>query len=139
MNLDATNAALGDPTSRGNATPPASDVLDVQGLRRRCMGDLDLMQSVLKLFVERMPMELKTIEEALQVRDLEQMARIAHRVRGTSASMSANAIARAAGAIEDAGRQGQLSDLPANVEHLRDEWEKYLICADALLSEAQST
>jgi HPt (histidine-containing phosphotransfer) domain-containing protein len=128
MNLNAPDAVL-----------LPCGVLDLKGLHDRCMGDVDLVQRVLKMFEERMPEEFETIEKALQGRDTEQIARVAHRVKGTAASVSAGRLTQAAGEIEDAGREGRLADLPAGVERLHDEWEKYLNCAAALLSTANST
>jgi HPt (histidine-containing phosphotransfer) domain-containing protein len=138
-NLRTSHPASDDLVGCPSATPLSSDVLDLGALRNRCMGDLDLVQRVLKTFEERMPEEMETIEKALQLRDTEQIACVAHRVRGCSASMSADGLMRAAAEIEDAGRQGRLTDLPAGIERLHDEWEKYLDCAAALLSAADNT
>lgn len=138
MNSNTTDATRTDPSRRCAATTCPKNVFDLEGLRKRCMGDLHLVQNVLKTFHERMPTELKTIETALQSRDTDEIARIAHRVRGTSASVSADGMARAAAAVEDAGRHGQLDELSNNVKHLRDEWETYLNYADELLSAAKN-
>jgi HPt (histidine-containing phosphotransfer) domain-containing protein len=134
-----TSQAANDLAVRPSATSLPSGVLDLEALRNRCMGDVGLVQRVLKTFQERMPEEMETIEKSLLSRDAEQIAHIAHRVRGCSASMSADGLMRAATEIEEASRQGRLSDLPAGIEHLRDEWEKYLDCAAALLSAANNT
>jgi HPt (histidine-containing phosphotransfer) domain-containing protein len=138
MNLNASDAA-GDFACRASATSFPSGVLDVEGLCHRCMGNIDLVQRVLKMFAERMPEEMATIEKAIELRDTEQVARVAHRVRGTSASVSADGLMRAATEIEDVSRQGRLADLPPRVEQLRGEWEKYLSCAAVLLSAANAT
>ncbi len=139
MNSPASDAASGDLARRPTATPLSSGVLDLEGLRNRCMGNADLVQRVLKMFEQQFPAEMETIENALQLRDTEQLARVAHRVKGTSASMSAAGLTRAAAEIEDASRQGRLGELPAGIERLHDEWEKYLDCAAALLSAANTT
>jgi HPt (histidine-containing phosphotransfer) domain-containing protein len=134
-----TNPNTIDSASGASAALPPSDIFDLEGLRNRCMGDLNLAHNVLKIFQERMPVELKTIEDALQRQDVELVARVAHRIRGTSASISAASLARAAEEIESAGRQGRVDDIPTGVGHLHDEWEKYLNCAAALLSAANNT
>ncbi len=100
------------------------------------MGNVELVQEVLRQFETRTPEEIEAIEKALQLQDAEQIARLAHRLRGTSATISAEGLTRAAADLEDVGRQGRLADLPAGIEHLRDEWERYLNCAAALLSAA---
>ena len=105
-------------------------------LRNRCMGNIDLVQRILKTFQERIPEEMKTMEKALELQDTEQIARVAHRVKGTSASISADGIMRAAMAIEDVSREGRVADIPASIERLHDEWERYLDRATTLLSAA---
>ena len=100
------------------------------------MGNIDLMQRVLKMFQERIPEEMETMEKALKLRDTEQIARVAHRVKGTSASISADGLMRAATEIEDVSRAGRVADIPAGIERLHDEWEKYLDYAATLLSAA---
>jgi HPt (histidine-containing phosphotransfer) domain-containing protein len=114
----------------------SSGILDLEELRSRCMGNIELVQQVLKKFESRTPEEIEAIEKALQLQDTQQIARVAHRLRGTSATVSAEGLTRAAAEIEDVSRQGRLADLPTGVERLRDEWEKYLNCAAALLSAA---
>jgi len=61
---------------------------------------------------------------ALERADMEGLARVAHRVRGSSATVSAEGLAQAAAEIEDASRAGQVTDVPVRIERLRDEWRK---------------
>lgn len=136
--LNAPDAAAGELAARPPTTSLPSGVLDLEELRNRCMGNVDLVQQVLKSFEQRIPEEMETIEKALQLRDTEQIARIAHRVKGTSATVAAQGLMRAAAEIEDVGRQGRLADLPPAIEHLHDEWGEYLNCAAALLSAAST-
>ncbi len=138
MNLNASDAARGHPAGRPSATPLPSGVLDFEALRNRCMGNVDLVQRVLKTFKEQMPKEMEKMEQALATRDTKEIARVAHRVKGTSASMSADGLMRAAAEIENVSRESRVTDLPAGIERLHDEWEKYLDCAAALLSAANS-
>jgi len=102
------------------------------------MGDIDLVQRVLKTFQERIPEEMETMEKAFKLNDAEQVACVAHRVKGSSASMSAGGLAQAAAEIEAVSRAGRAADIPASIEHLRDEWEKYLDYAVTLLSAADT-
>ena len=134
--FNTSNAASGEFAAGPPTTSLASGVLDLEELRNRCMGDVDLVQQVLKNFEQRIPEEMETIEKALQLQDTEQIACIAHRVKGTLATVSAEGSDACRGGNRKAGRQGRLSDLPAGIEHLHDEWEKYLNCAAALLSAA---
>ena len=135
-NLHASDADRGDVVCREGVQPRASDVLDLEGLCKRCMGNIDLVQRVLKTFQQRIPGEMEAMEKALEARDTEQIARVAHRVKGSSASVSAAGVARAAAEIEDVSRAGSVTDIPASIGHLHDEWGQYLDYATRLLPSA---
>ena len=111
-----------------------SDVLDLERLRNRCMGNIDLLQRVLDQFHKRLPEELAELERALELRDSEQVARVAHRIKGTSANVSAEGLKRTAAEIEDLGRMGRVKDVPMRLERLRNEWERYLEHTSTLFS-----
>jgi HPt (histidine-containing phosphotransfer) domain-containing protein len=121
---DTNKATSGNSVCNQAAGPPTSRVLDVEGLVNRCMGNIELAQRVLEKFRQRLPEELAELEEALRLGDVEKLARTAHRIRGSSATMSAEGLATAAAGVEDAGRQGRASDIPLCIERLRDEWSK---------------
>ena len=120
-NADRSEAA-GRPT--GNAA--CSKVLDLEGLLNRCMGNIGLVQRVLQKFEERMPEEFKDMESALESGDIDRVASLAHRVKGSSASVSAEGMMHAAAEIETAGRSGCETDLSERMVRLRDEWKRYL-------------
>jgi HPt (histidine-containing phosphotransfer) domain-containing protein len=113
-----------DPADRQTAPTAASKVLDLDGLLHRCMGDIDLVQRVLEKFQQRVPEELAEIEKALQAGNAEQLARTAHRLKGSSATVSAEGLVSAAAEIEDAGRQGRMADAADCLTRLHNEWKK---------------
>jgi HPt (histidine-containing phosphotransfer) domain-containing protein len=104
----------------------ASEVLDREGLCARCLGNIDFVQRVLDKFQQRIPAELAELDRVLALNDGEQLARVAHRMKGTSANVSAAGLAQAAAEVEDLGRASRMADVPGAIERLRDEWEKYL-------------
>jgi HPt (histidine-containing phosphotransfer) domain-containing protein len=117
-------------------TPPEcadSQVLDIEGLCHRCMDNIDFVQRVLEKFEQHIPEELAELEQVLSLGDAERVARVAHRIKGTSANVSANRLERAAAEIEELGRMGRVADVPPQLEHLRSEWKRYLNCAAQLL------
>jgi HPt (histidine-containing phosphotransfer) domain-containing protein len=120
--------------SRQPAESAYSDVLDIERLRNRCMGNIDLLQRVLDQFSKRLPEELAELERALELSDSEQVARIAHRIKGTSANVSAERLQHAAAEIESLSRMGCVTDVPPRLDRLRHEWERYLDHTTTLFS-----
>ncbi len=110
---------------RQAADIPPPEVLNLEELRNRCMGNIQLVRRILEKFQQRLPAELAELENAFELNDTEQIARVAHRIKGTSASVSAKDLAQAAAAIEEASRTGQVTDIPPRIESLRSEWERY--------------
>ncbi|MBN2295442.1 MAG: Hpt domain-containing protein [Pirellulales bacterium] len=100
------------------------ELLNLEGLRNRCMGNIQLVERILNKFQQRMPEELEELEKALELSDTEQIARIAHRVKGTSASVSASTLQQAATEIEDLSRAGRITEIPVRIEQLRGEWDR---------------
>lgn len=124
--------------SRQRAESASSTVLDLEGLRNRCMGNIDLVQRVLHKFEQLLPEALAELEAGLDLEDAEQIARIAHRIKGNSANVSAKGLQQVAAEIEDLSHTGRLTDIPLSLERLRGEWERYLEYVSTLLSAADA-
>ncbi len=102
----------------------------------RCLGNIDFVQRVLEKFQQRLPEELAELERLLQLGETEQLARVAHRIKGTSANVSAPGLFQAAANIEALGRSGRMADIPRGIAHLRTEWEGYLSHVSTLFAMA---
>ncbi len=108
-------------------------------LRNRCMGNADLMRRVLKKFQRRFSEELAELNEALELGDTPRLARLAHRVKGTSASVSARRLQQTAAELEELGRAGRAAEILPCIERLREEWEKCSQEAETVLSAGETT
>jgi HPt (histidine-containing phosphotransfer) domain-containing protein len=126
--------------SDGRQTPESSAaaVLDLEGLCTRCMGNIDLVQRVLHKFEQLLPEALAELEATLDLEDAEQIARIAHRIKGNSANVSAGSLQQVAAEIEDLSHTGRMTEIPLRLARLRDEWERYLDYASTLFSAADA-
>jgi HPt (histidine-containing phosphotransfer) domain-containing protein len=109
---------------RPTAENPCSEILDWDGLCTRCMDNLDLVQRVLARFQEQLPGELLELESALERGDAQHVASVAHRIKGTSASVSATSLQKAAEQVEELGRAGRLVELPARLIAMQSEWTR---------------
>jgi HPt (histidine-containing phosphotransfer) domain-containing protein len=117
--------AAGQP--KADSFPP--EVLDWSVLCDRCLGNIDLVQRVLEKFEQQLPQELAELEHALALSDTEQVARVAHRIKGSSANVSAEGLQQAAEEVEGSSRAGCVADIPRHFDRLRSEWELYRDCA----------
>jgi HPt (histidine-containing phosphotransfer) domain-containing protein len=122
----------------GVADPACCEVLDLEGLQRRCMGNLDLVERVIEKFQQRLPEELASLEKAMETGEPEEIARAAHRIKGTSASVSANRLQAVAEAIEELSRAAQTAEIPAHFALLKGEWARYQRHRESLPSSVAS-
>ena len=89
------------------------------------MGNLDLVRRVLDKFQSRFPEEMLEIHNALDAGDTELVSRVAHRVKGTSASVSAKGLAQAAAELEELTRSKSGTNFTVCVNRLNKEWERF--------------
>ena len=89
----------------------SSEVLNLEELRHRCMGNVQLVQRLLEKFQQRLP-ENWRLETLWNSRILSKTHASAPRQR-TSASVSAKGLAQAAAEIESVSRAGKDEIFPA--------------------------
>jgi len=113
----------------GSADPKP---FDLEELLDRCMGNLELAERLLAKFQDRFQADLAELEQALQTGPSGEIARVAHRIKGASASVSALRLRELAGQIEQLGRSDQCAAIPPYLEQLRSEWTRCQDCATSL-------
>src|SRR5687768_5511437 len=97
------------------------EVIDVEALKGRCLGNLDLVQRVLKKFSAQLNCDLAELERAARLGDAESFALVAHRVKGMSANVEARQLNRQAAAAEQCALARVVSELPQCLERLQQE------------------
>lgn len=120
------DADPGRAVDRPAAAATQPEVLDLDALVERCMGNIDFVQRILAKFQQRFPEDLAELERVLEIEDSGEVARVAHRIKGASATVSADGLQHAAAEIERLGREGRTADVPAGIEQLRRQWDRYL-------------
>jgi two-component system sensor histidine kinase/response regulator len=84
-------------------------------------GDEKFAQELGVLFVENGLHSLKEIASAIELQDYARLGEHAHGIKGAGATLQASAASAAAGRLEDAARQLQISQIPRLVSELREE------------------
>jgi PAS domain S-box-containing protein len=107
------------PTS---AAPAVADdnVLDEQGLVERTMGNPELMQAVVRGFLDDLPKQLDALGTLIEQGDAKGAARRAHAIRGAAATVGANALRDLAWELEKKAGAGDLAALTPDVPALRE-------------------
>lgn len=105
--------------------------LDYDQLLARCLGNLDFAERILTKFQQRFGEELKQIEQGLNLVDPEQIARVAHSLKGASATVAAPGLAAEMAGIESLARASRLEEIPGCLDRLQDEWARFVDSAAA--------
>jgi HPt (histidine-containing phosphotransfer) domain-containing protein len=136
--LTTTVTGCGVPTEEHAHSHSPSDVLDLDGLRNRCLGNLALVQRVLDKFEQKLPEELAELDRVLELKDPERIALVAHRIKGTSANVSAEGITRAAAEIEALSRAGRIEEISTRIGELHCQWARFITYSASLSSTASA-
>ena len=107
-------------------------VLAFDELVERCMGNLDLAERVLAKFEQSFGGDLEQLENLLQSESSEQIALIAHRLKGASANVGAPGLRDGAAQIESLARAERVGEIPPCIEQLRGEWLRFMESVESL-------
>lgn len=109
--------------------PPSScgaDSLDVAAALDRVEGDRELLDELLRLFIEGSPAAMQEMRQALHERDAHRLDRLAHTIKGSSGSLGANRTAEAALVLEMRARSGALENAGDLIDALQAELDRVL-------------
>ncbi len=110
------------------AAPPGAPndgtVLDTQALLRRVDGDPALLTEIVGLYRGDSASLLTEIRDALASGAVESLERMAHRLKGSLATLGAEAAAEVARKLEQAARRADPAEAAALFEALRQEMER---------------
>jgi len=97
---------------------------DRSALLERLSGDEELLNEVLELFIKDIPSQLEELNQALNDNAAGEVRQRGHRIKGTAANVSAEAMREIAFAVEKAGEAGALDRAIPLVKMLEQEFEK---------------
>lgn len=100
----------------GDAVAP---VLDLAALESRCLGNLALVERVLRKFESQLELDLNLLEQALNTGDLEVFASVAHRIKGMSANVEAKPLSSCAARAEQFAREKLIEPLADCLTRMR--------------------
>lgn len=103
-----------------------SEVLDVDDLMNRCMGNIDFACRVLQILSERCSADIEGLEQAAASSDFDRVYHISHRLKGAFANASAKNMSQLADKVCVASQAHNSYESLENTQALRDEWESFV-------------
>ncbi len=101
-------------------------VIDHEDLLTRCMGNRDFARRILESFAKQLNADLAALESAIDRGDVDHVAIIAHRVKGTSSNVSACGVHRLATNICELVKSGDIDLLGSFGLAIRREQQRFL-------------
>jgi signal transduction histidine kinase/DNA-binding response OmpR family regulator len=98
---------------------------DREALLERLGNDESLIPEILGLFLEEMPNLLNQVKSALADGDGAKLERLAHSIKGSSATVAAPSLRDAAFELETAAKKRDLDRAPLLVERLERDFERF--------------
>jgi HPt (histidine-containing phosphotransfer) domain-containing protein len=102
---------------------PLHDVLNVNELLRRLDNDLELAAELTEIFLEDTPGQIARLTDALDNDDATTAERLAHSIKGASASVGAEQLRDVGLAMEKACREGDLRAAAARLPLLNERFD----------------
>jgi two-component system sensor histidine kinase/response regulator len=105
----------------GEARPKAA--IDFPNLLHRCMGKQDLARRLIVKFQAQAGVDVQELETAIREQDAVRLRLVAHRLKGSAANVSAEAVRETASRLEILGRDGNLASSQELHAQLRTQLE----------------
>jgi signal transduction histidine kinase/CheY-like chemotaxis protein len=124
--MDTLEKLFADPNSviHGPVVPEKLNEMEfssAESLLHRVGGDEDLLRKMIRTFLRDTPKRMAEIQKALREKDAENLASVAHALKGSVNIFGAVAAGQHAQELQGLGRQGQLDSAPRVYELLKEE------------------
>jgi CheY-like chemotaxis protein/nitrogen-specific signal transduction histidine kinase len=116
--------------------------IDLVALKRRCMNNRKLAAKALRMFDAGIDRDVAALAKSVADADARSVASAAHKIKGSAANISAEAVRQMAAELEKLARENQLDQSTAALEHLTQEvatLRQYMETALAGLAAAETS
>jgi len=96
------------------------------------MGNIEFAERVVAKFRQRFGEDLAELQQQLSNANPDAVARIAHRMKGSSANVSAAGMRELSAVIEQLARSHRTHEIPPRLNELRRQWSQFVGLADSL-------
>jgi HPt (histidine-containing phosphotransfer) domain-containing protein len=105
--------------------PQANSPVDVSELLARCLGRIDLVERILWRFHQTLEADLAQIEVAAEMLRADEVARIAHRIKGASLAVSAPVLTSCAQDLEAVANEHRWDGIAVALAKLKREGSRF--------------
>lgn len=102
-------------------------VFDKAALLDRLVGDEDLVKSILGIFLENAPLQIRDLKACLEKSDMSGVELHAHTIKGSSANIGGEALRASAFAVEKCSKTGDIEGIRIGLSELERQYEKLKI------------
>jgi HPt (histidine-containing phosphotransfer) domain-containing protein len=131
-----------EPNDPGLPQEPSAENLDLSVMEQLLNlddGELGLLKEMLDLFTADTPDRIQAIEATLASGDLNDMADVAHAIKGAAGTMGAPRLRAIAAELEGAGRHGSFSiDASLLLEQLKETYADAVVALEAFIAMKES-
>lgn len=113
---------------------PPLDPNAIETLRALNPGDDSFFRDLVQIYLDDSPKRILEIERSLAQGDARRLTLAAHSLKGSSANFGADQLRALSERLEELGRQGSLSDVPAHLPALKDEFARVKAALEALVA-----
>jgi PAS domain S-box-containing protein len=99
-------------------------IIDWQEIMDRMAGDEKLIEEIVEAWLVDNPSAVAALEEAVKTKDAKEISLLAHTIKGSAATISANGLAEAALPLEIAGKEGKLDNADILFMEVQKEFDK---------------
>jgi CheY-like chemotaxis protein/anti-sigma regulatory factor (Ser/Thr protein kinase) len=110
--------------SPSNGEPSGKTVVDRDSVMKRLGGDEELFRSFIEVFTEDSPAMMQQLRDAVAERNSSLIQRSAHSLRGLAANFNAAGVVELASKLEQAGKDGDLSEANSLMTQLNEAMEQ---------------
>ena len=107
-----------------NSSGLDDSVIDLEQLTVRCMGRMELVERILTKFNDALGEDLSKLEQAMRAADTDEVARHAHRINGSAATVSALRLQQCAGRLQSQAEARELVAIERSIQEMRAEYSR---------------
>jgi HPt (histidine-containing phosphotransfer) domain-containing protein len=107
------------------APAPPDKPVDVEDLLDRCLGRIELAERILQRFQSALEVDLQQLEAAVRATNTDEIAHVAHRIKGASLAVAASSLKDCAQSIEASATARRIEEIPVQLTKLKQERSRF--------------